>query len=49
MPVIGYEATTDIAREALKSGGGYDLVLERGLMTMEELERALDPEGMVRG
>lgn len=50
VPVIGYEASTEIAREALKSGRGvYELVLEQGLMTKEELDRALDPEGMLGG
>jgi aspartate ammonia-lyase len=47
VPAIGYDAATEIAREALASGRGvYDLVLERKLMTREELDRALDPHGM---
>jgi aspartate ammonia-lyase len=47
VPVIGYEVSTDIAREALASGRGvYDLVMERGLMTRTELDRALNPEAM---
>ena len=49
VPVIGYEAATDIARVALQSGRGvYDLVLERGLMTREELDRLLNPEAMTK-
>ncbi|MEO7083016.1 MAG: aspartate ammonia-lyase [Gemmatimonadaceae bacterium] len=48
VPVIGYEQATAIAKEALESGEGvYDVVLSRGLMTREQLDRALDPEEMV--
>jgi aspartate ammonia-lyase len=47
VPVIGYETSTEIARDALASGRGvYELVMERGLMTREELDRALNPEAM---
>jgi len=47
VPVIGYETSTEIAREALASGRGvYELVMERGLMTRAELDRALNPEAM---
>ena len=47
VPVIGYEASTEIARDALASGRGvYELVTERGLLTREELDRALNPEAM---
>jgi aspartate ammonia-lyase len=47
VPVIGYEASTEIARDALASGRGvYDLVMERGLMTREELDQALNPDAM---
>jgi aspartate ammonia-lyase len=49
VPVIGYEAATDIARVALQSGRGvYELVLERGLMTREELDQLLNPEAMTK-
>jgi aspartate ammonia-lyase len=48
VPLIGYERATEIAREALSSGRGvYELVLERGLLTREALNHALDPEAMV--
>jgi aspartate ammonia-lyase len=48
VPVIGYEACTAVAKEALESGRGvYDLVLERGLLTREQLDKALDPRQMV--
>ena len=48
VPVLGYETATEIAKEALETGRGvYDLVCERGLMTREELDRALDPRFML--
>jgi aspartate ammonia-lyase len=47
VPVIGYEASTDIARTALQTGRGvFELVLERGLMTREALDKVLNPEAM---
>jgi aspartate ammonia-lyase len=47
VPTIGYETATDVARVALDSGRSvYDVVMERGLMTRAELDRALDPERM---
>jgi aspartate ammonia-lyase len=47
VPILGYEQATEIAKEALDTGRGvYDLVLGRGLMTREELDRALNPETM---
>src|SRR5687767_12068378 len=47
VPTIGYETATEVARTALDSGRSvYDLVMERGLMTRAELDRALDPERM---
>ncbi|MHB1225690.1 MAG: aspartate ammonia-lyase [Gemmatimonadaceae bacterium] len=50
VPVIGYEPATDIARTALQSGRGvFELVLERGLMTREELDEILNPQSMVGG
>jgi aspartate ammonia-lyase len=49
VPVIGYETSTEIAREALASGRGvYELVMERGLLTRDELDRALNPAAMLR-
>ncbi len=48
VPVLGYETATEIAKEALATGRGvYDLVCDRGLMTREDLDRVLDPRGMV--
>jgi aspartate ammonia-lyase len=47
VPVIGYETSTEIAREALASGRGvYELVMKRGLLTREQLDQALNPEAM---
>jgi len=49
VPVLGYTKATEIAREALASGQGvYELVMSRGLMTREQLDRALDPEKMTQ-
>ena len=47
VPVIGYEQATSVAKEALESGQGvFDVVMARGLLTREQLERALDPDVM---
>src|SRR5438477_8178496 len=47
VPVLGYETTTEIAKEALETGRDvYDLVCDRGLMTREQLDRLLNPETM---
>ncbi len=48
-PFIGYDAAASIAKEALHSGRTLrEVVLERGLMTPAELDRALDPRSMTR-
>ena len=47
VPALGYETATEIARDALASGRGvFDLVLERKLLTREELAELLDPARM---
>ncbi|WP_156792179.1 aspartate ammonia-lyase [Desulfotalea psychrophila] len=47
VPVIGYEPSAAIAKEALKTGGSvYNLVLEKGLLTKKELDDMLSPEKM---
>jgi aspartate ammonia-lyase len=47
VPIIGYEQATSVAKEALESGKGvYEIVTARGLMTRQQLDRALDPESM---
>ena len=44
-PLIGYDAATSIAREALSTGRSVtSLVLERGLLSAGELEEILRPE-----
>ncbi len=48
VPVIGYEHATSVAKEALDSGQGvYDVVMARGLLTREQLDKILDPASMV--
>ncbi len=47
VPVLGYEIATDIAKTALASGRGvFDLVLERKLLTREQLDEILNPAMM---
>jgi aspartate ammonia-lyase len=47
VPVLGYETSSEIAKEALESGRGvYDLVMERKLLTREQLNEVLNPEKM---
>ena len=47
VPRLGYEACTDIAREALESGRGvYEIVQQRKLLTARELDELLDPARM---
>jgi aspartate ammonia-lyase len=47
-PVLGYEACTELAKDALENDRSvYDLVLERNLLSKEELERLLDPATML--
>jgi aspartate ammonia-lyase len=47
VPVLGYEKSAAIAKEALKTGGSVlDLVLEKGWMTKERLDDMLRPENM---
>ncbi|HWB04670.1 MAG TPA: aspartate ammonia-lyase [Verrucomicrobiales bacterium] len=46
-PVLGYEKSAMIAREALKTGGSVcDLVLQKGWLTRERLDDLLKPETM---
>ena len=48
-PYIGYEKTADIAKAAVASGRSIrDLVLERGLMDAQQLDRILSVEAMTR-
>ena len=46
-PVLGYERSAAIAKEALKSGRGvYELVLEKGWLSQARLDDLLRPEKM---
>jgi len=46
-PVIGYEKSASIAKEALASGGSvYELVLEKGWLDREKLDDLLSPSKM---
>ena len=47
-PVIGYKASTKIAKEALETNRSvYNIVLEKGLLSKEALDDLLDPKHMV--
>lgn len=47
-PVIGYKNSTKIAKEALETGKSvYQLVLDHGILTKEELDTVLSPENMI--
>ncbi len=47
-PVLGYETSTMLAKEALETNRGvYELVLENNLLTKEELDNLLRPENMI--
>jgi aspartate ammonia-lyase len=46
-PVLGYEKSAAIAKEALKTGGSvYELVIAKGWLTKEKLDELLKPENM---
>jgi aspartate ammonia-lyase len=46
-PVLGYEKSAAIAKEALKTGGSvYDLVIAKGWLTKDKLDELLKPESM---
>jgi aspartate ammonia-lyase len=48
-PYIGYAKTADIAKAAVASGKSIrDLVLERGLMDAQQLDRILSVEAMTQ-
>lgn len=48
-PIIGYEKSTMIAKEALKTGRSvYELVLEHKILTQDQLDRILAPENMIK-
>jgi aspartate ammonia-lyase len=46
-PVLGYERSATVAREALESGASvYDLVLAKGWLSRADLDETLSPEKM---
>jgi len=48
-PYIGYEKSTEIAREALERGSSvYAIVLEKGYLSKDELDEILSPENMTK-
>ncbi len=48
-PLIGYEKSAEIAKEALATGRGVvELVVEKGLLTRAQVEEILKPENMTR-
>lgn len=48
-PIIGYKNSTKIAKEAIETGKGvYDLVLEHGILTKEDLDTILSAENMIQ-
>ncbi len=47
VPVIGYEQSSLIAKEALKTGASvYNLILEKNILSQEEIDEILKPENM---
>jgi aspartate ammonia-lyase len=48
-PLLGYERSAEIAKEALQSGRSVvEIVLEKGYLSKEQLEEAFLPENMTR-
>jgi fumarate hydratase, class II len=49
-PYIGYDKAAEVIKESIKSGRSIrDIVLERGLMTEADLDKALDPLSLTKG
>ncbi len=48
-PYIGYEKSTEVAHEALTTGGSvYNIVLAKGYLKKEDLDDILSPENMIK-
>ncbi|MCE5346141.1 MAG: aspartate ammonia-lyase [Bacteroidales bacterium] len=48
-PFLGYETCSQLAKEALENNRSvYELVLEKNLLSREQLDRILAPENMIR-
>ena len=49
VPVLGYEMCSDLAKEALETDRGvYELCIEKGLLSKQELDEILSPERMIK-
>jgi len=49
VPTLGYEKCSEIAKKALKTDGSvYQIVLEEGYLSKEDLDRILSPEAMLQ-
>ena len=50
LPELGYEVCTQVAKEALDTGRGVvELLLEKKLLTRQQIEEILDPQKMAQG
>jgi aspartate ammonia-lyase len=46
-PVLGYDRSSEVAKEALATGASvYDLVVQKGWLTKDQLDELLDPARM---
>jgi aspartate ammonia-lyase len=46
-PILGYERSTEIATEAMRTGGSvYQIVLDKGYLSKVQLDELLSPENM---
>jgi aspartate ammonia-lyase len=46
-PVLGYEKTTELAKEALESGKGIlELIREKKLLTEDQIRTLMDPAAL---
>jgi len=46
-PILGYDKTTELAKEALESGKGIiELIREKKLLTEDQIQKLLDPATM---
>ncbi|HKM06491.1 MAG TPA: aspartate ammonia-lyase [Sphaerochaeta sp.] len=49
VPTLGYEKCSEIAKKALRTDGSvYQIVLEEGYLSKEDLDRILSPESMLQ-
>ena len=47
-PVIGYEKSSQVAKEALETGKSVgDIAIEKGFLTKEQVDKLLDPKSML--